>query len=144
MNKFLIVLVSFLLLASPAFAMYSEDGVRMDKNDILFEGTTADAYETDVVVTDPTADRTITIPDATGTVQLSGNAISGTTVTASSSILSTAATTIGWSVVAGANAACSATCTNACVFGVNTAATEADIVDCADTTADECLCAGAS
>jgi hypothetical protein len=44
------------------------------------------------------------------------------------------------SVVAGANTACSTTCTGLCMFGVNTAATEADIVDCADATADECLC----
>jgi hypothetical protein len=44
------------------------------------------------------------------------------------------------SVVAGANTACSTTCTGFCFFGVNTAATEADIVNCADATADECLC----
>ncbi len=50
----------------------------------------------------------------------------------------------GWAVVAGANTACNTTCTAACIFGVNTAATEADIVDCADATADECLCGGAA
>ena len=66
------------------------------------------------------------------------------TVTSSGDITCTATGDIGWSVVAGANTACNTTCTNACVFGVNTAATEADIVDCADATADECLCAGAS
>lgn len=37
---------------------------------IVFEGATADSYETTVQVTDPTADRTITLPDATGTVTL--------------------------------------------------------------------------
>ena len=37
---------------------------------IVFEGATADAYETTFEVTDPTADRTITLPDATGTVVL--------------------------------------------------------------------------
>jgi hypothetical protein len=37
---------------------------------ITFEGATADSYETTLEVTDPTADRTITFPDATGTVQL--------------------------------------------------------------------------
>jgi hypothetical protein len=37
---------------------------------IIFEGSTADAHETSLVVTDPTADRTITFPDATGTVAL--------------------------------------------------------------------------
>lgn len=34
----------------------------------IFEGSTADANETTVTVTDPTADRTITLPDKTGTV----------------------------------------------------------------------------
>ncbi len=36
--------------------------------DIVFEGSTADAFETTLTVTDPTADRTITLPDATTTV----------------------------------------------------------------------------
>ena len=44
------------------------------------------------------------------------------------------------SVVAGANTACSSTCTGFCFFGVNTASATADIVNCADATADECLC----
>jgi len=39
---------------------------------IVFEGSTADAYETSLTVTDPTADRTITFPDLTGTVVVSG------------------------------------------------------------------------
>ena len=39
-------------------------------NEIEFEGSTANAFETTLGVTDPTADRTITMPDATGTVLL--------------------------------------------------------------------------
>lgn len=35
---------------------------------ITFEGATANAFETTLAVTDPTADRTITLPDSTGTV----------------------------------------------------------------------------
>ena len=35
---------------------------------IVFEGATADAFETTLTVTDPTADRTITLPNETGTV----------------------------------------------------------------------------
>jgi len=35
---------------------------------IVFEGATADAFETTLTVTDPTADRTVTIPDATTTL----------------------------------------------------------------------------
>src|SRR5210317_2359106 len=37
---------------------------------IALEGATDDAFETTLLVTDPTADRTITFPDATGTVVL--------------------------------------------------------------------------
>ena len=37
---------------------------------LIFEGATADANETTLAVTDPTADRTITMPDATGTMTL--------------------------------------------------------------------------
>jgi hypothetical protein len=40
---------------------------------ITFEGATADAYETVLQVTDPTADRTITLPNVTGTVITTGN-----------------------------------------------------------------------
>ena len=35
---------------------------------LVFEGSTADAFETTFAITDPTADRTITFPDATTTV----------------------------------------------------------------------------
>jgi len=58
---------------------------------ITFEGSTSDAYETTLSVVDPTADRTITLPNATGTVLLadgSGNVtisgnltVSGSTTT---------------------------------------------------------------
>lgn len=37
-------------------------------NSIVFEGATDDAFETTLAITDPTADRTFTFPDATGTV----------------------------------------------------------------------------
>ena len=37
---------------------------------IIFEGATTDAYETTFTVVDPTADRTITLPNSTGTVLL--------------------------------------------------------------------------
>jgi hypothetical protein len=40
------------------------------KDKFVFEGATADAYETTLQVAEPTADRTITLPDSTGTVAL--------------------------------------------------------------------------
>jgi hypothetical protein len=64
---------------------------------ITFEGATANNFETTVSVTDPTDDRTITLPDATGTVVLadaSGNVtvsgdltVSGTTTIINSTVL---------------------------------------------------------
>ena len=43
-------------------------GTSVFETKITFEGASADAYETVLAITDPTADRTITFPDATGTV----------------------------------------------------------------------------
>ena len=45
------------------------------QNAVIFEGATADASETTLTITDPTADRTITLPDETGTVHTSGGSI---------------------------------------------------------------------
>ena len=40
---------------------------------LIFEGTTADAYETTLIVTDPTVDRTIYLPNVDGTIITTGN-----------------------------------------------------------------------
>jgi hypothetical protein len=40
---------------------------------VIFEGSTADAFETTLTVIDPTADRTITLPNVTGTVVTTGD-----------------------------------------------------------------------
>ena len=48
--------------------------------DLVFEGATADAHETTIKVVDPTADRTITFPNVTGTVVTTGD--TGTVATA--------------------------------------------------------------
>ena len=47
---------------------------------ITFEGATANDFETTLAITDPTADRTITFPDATGTVQLRVTDVSDTEI----------------------------------------------------------------
>lgn len=39
---------------------------------VIFEGTTADAFETTLSAGEPTADRTITLPDQTGLVRVTG------------------------------------------------------------------------
>ena len=44
------------------------------QNAMVFEGASADAHETTLTVADPTADRTITIPNETGTLITSASA----------------------------------------------------------------------
>ncbi len=47
-------------------------GLSIGATGIIFEGATADAYETTLTVTDPTADRTLTIPNETATLASTG------------------------------------------------------------------------
>ena len=51
------------------------NSLKLTTSGITFEGATADAYETTLTVADPTADRTITFPDSTGTVALIGDIV---------------------------------------------------------------------
>ena len=53
-------------------------------SDLKFEGATNNSNETTLTVVDPTADRTVTLPDATGTVLTTGNSDTPTTTTSSS------------------------------------------------------------
>ena len=43
---------------------------------IIFEGATADSFELTLQATDPTADRTITLPDSDGTIALTSSVTS--------------------------------------------------------------------
>ncbi len=54
-------------LTAPTITNPSISGAGVDAS-IVFEGATADAYETTLTVTDPTQDNTITLPNTTGTV----------------------------------------------------------------------------
>ena len=49
--------------------------------EVNFEGSTANGFETTLAVVDPTADRTITFPDVSGTVVTTGNLTAITTLT---------------------------------------------------------------
>ena len=51
-------------------------GLTLNSGSMVFEGATPDDFETTLAVTDPTADRTVTLPDATGTVALTNNKLS--------------------------------------------------------------------
>ena len=56
---------------------------------IVFEGTTADSFETTLTAGDPTADRTITLPDATGQVVLRDTTDTLTNKTLTSPVVNT-------------------------------------------------------
>ena len=63
-------LTSNILIAGSGANSISINGTN---NSINFEGSTDNAFETTLTVTDPTADRTITFPDAAGTVALTSD-----------------------------------------------------------------------
>jgi hypothetical protein len=67
---------NYILAASPIFTSNIEVPTA-----IIFEGSSADGSETTFQVTNPTADRTITLPDASGTVVTTGNLTAITTIT---------------------------------------------------------------
>ena len=53
---------------SPTITSVTATALNLTDSSIVFEGATADAHETTLTVTDPTADRTITLPNETGTL----------------------------------------------------------------------------
>ena len=61
------------------------DAIPIFNSSIIFEGSSADAFETTVTVVNPTADRTITIPNITGTLITTGDTgtVSNTMLTGS-------------------------------------------------------------
>jgi len=60
-------------IATPTITTPTVTGLTLNDASIIFEGATADAFETTLTVTDPTADRTITLPNITGTVVTTGD-----------------------------------------------------------------------
>jgi hypothetical protein len=72
---------------SPTFT-----GLTINGTQIIFEGATEDAYETHLVITEPTADRFITLPNANGTVITTGNLSEITSVGDNSVALGTSTT----------------------------------------------------
>jgi len=59
---------------SPTITTLTATQLALTDASIVFEGATADAHETTLTVTDPTADRTITLPNETGTLITSASA----------------------------------------------------------------------
>ena len=56
------------------------------QNAFVFEGATDDAHETTLTTVDPTADRTISLPNATGTLVLNDNSATLTNKTLTSAV----------------------------------------------------------
>ena len=72
--------------SSTGFTIFGSSIVLGQGKSLAFEGATANDFETDIQVTDPTADRTITFPDASGTVALTGSTGYATSTIFSSSV----------------------------------------------------------
>ena len=69
---------------SSEFSVFAEgqtNSITLKSGQILFEGSTANLFETSIQVTDPTADRTITFPDNGGTVALTSDIVYPVTLT---------------------------------------------------------------
>lgn len=65
-------------LTSPTITSPTASGLSLSDSSVVFEGATANDFETTLTVTDPTADRTVTIKDASGTVALTSDITLGT------------------------------------------------------------------
>ena len=53
----------------------STNDITLNGADLIFEGAVENAYETTLTVAEPTADRTITLPNQSGTVAMDGDAL---------------------------------------------------------------------
>jgi len=77
-------------LAVTGLSTFSNDVYLAGSNQrLIYEGSTANDFETFIAATDPTADRTITFPDAAGTVALTSDITTAVTaVTGTAPIVS--------------------------------------------------------
>ena len=53
----------------------TDTDITLNGANLIFEGYLANAYETTLTVAEPTADRTVTIPNASGNLALDGDAL---------------------------------------------------------------------
>ena len=51
----------------------TNNDITLDGADIIFEGALANSYETTLTVAEPTADRTVTLPNQSGTLATEGD-----------------------------------------------------------------------
>jgi len=74
------------------------NSLKLTTSGLTFEGATADAYETTLTATDPTADRTITLPNETGTVLTSATSIGNNNLANSSVVIGNTSVALGATV----------------------------------------------
>ena len=128
------------------------NSISIASGNIVFEGSTANAYETTLTVTDPTADRTLTLPNETGTILTSASTITPTvnslTIGSTSITLgSTASTNAGLTTLtattlyAGADGVANAVSigTSGIVFEGSTADAHETTLTATDATADRTI-----
>ena len=128
------------------------NSISIASGNIVFEGSTANAYETTLTVTDPTADRTLTLPNETGTILTSASTITPTvnslTIGSTSITLGATASTIAGltsltatTLYAGADGAANAVSigTAGLVFEGSTADAYETTISVVDPTADRAI-----
>jgi hypothetical protein len=91
------------LFNTPSLTSPTITGTASVTGTLVFEGSTADSFETTFAITDPTADRTITFPNLTGTVSLITAAETLTNKTLTSPTINTATITLGANLTMGSN-----------------------------------------
>lgn len=113
--------------ATNGIAWKAPQAVGVFEASISFEGATANDHETTLQVTDPTADRTITLPDATGQVVLRDTtdtltnksiALGSNTVTGTISDFNTALTDADFATLSGTETLANKTLTSPTVSGL--------------------------
>ena len=118
------------LFNTPSLTSPTITGTASITGSLVFEGSTADSFETTFAITDPTADRTITFPNLTGTVSLITATETLTNKTLTSPTINTATITLGANLTMGSNSI---------VFEGSTADSFETTITVADPTADRTI-----
>ena len=100
---------------------------------ITFEGSTTDEFETVLTVVNPTADRTVSLPDASGTVAISGSIALGTDTTGNYMLSVSAGTGIAVSHTQGEGSTASVSTTGVQTLGAKASNYTLAIGDAAET-----------
>ena len=87
--------------SSGRYAKFADGGNLFLEGSLTFEGSTNNQYETTLEVTDPTADRNITLPDSTGTVALTSDLTSYITASSTDTLTNKSGNISQWTNDAG-------------------------------------------